>query len=78
MASTRRLEDVVAKWLQGWTVLVVAAFVSKAFIEEIPWFAVAAVAGGHTALYLLLLLTNARRWRLEFKRQELERRHLGV
>lgn len=69
-----RFEERLAHWLQGWTILVVLGFAAKIWIAEIPWFALAALAASHTAMYLWLLFVNAHRWRLEFRRRDLEKK----
>lgn len=67
----------VAMWLQGLTILVIAAWVSMIFRPEITWPAIAALTGSHTLMYVLLNVMNGHRWRLEDRRQALEQKFSG-
>lgn len=67
----------LSHWLQGWTILVAGVFLSKIWLEMLPWWAVAAFAGSHTAMYVLLITVNGHRWQLEYRRRELEKRFSG-
>ena len=67
-----RLERRIAAWMQGWGGIVGAIFVAKLAIDAIPWWAVAAVAGLHTALFWPLNAVNVYKYRTFIKRAEAE------
>jgi hypothetical protein len=73
MALERRL----AAWLQGWTLLVIAAFAAKGVFVEVPWVAVAIMGGVETGIVCAVILVGMWKWRTEYARRETELKLLG-
>jgi predicted Na+-dependent transporter len=76
-AWLRRLEQTVSSWFQGWIVVVIAAFVTRVFTDQISWRVIAFVALGQVVFSVLLILTNWARWSTASRGVAIERKMPG-
>lgn len=72
-----RWERSAAVWMQGWTFIVIAAFVARA-IWVFDWEIVAWIALGQTALLAILILLSHWKWRVEIDRRRADRKIAGT
>ena len=67
------IERRISAWMLGWGMIVLAAFITKLFVEAVPWWSLAAIAGFQTGLFWLLYLVSVYRYRSQARRRTLER-----